>query len=286
MPVFNNAGALGTCLRALTGQTLPRREYELIIIDNGSTDDSSRVAGSFDAVRVAVEPAPGSYAARNRGLALARGRILAFTDSDCIPDPDWLARGVSHFTPESVWLIVAGHIAVQFVAPAAPTAVESYEGFTALRQERFVSAGGFGATANLWATREVFDRAGPFDASLKSGGDVEWCQRAVAAGCTLRYAAEVVVSHPARRTFRDLHRKVARTIGGAHDLKGRARLLGIDRPALADWVPPVRYAWTAMTSPSLPAIHRKLQVAGVMFFVRYAEAWERLRLRLGGTSRR
>lgn len=284
VPVFDNADPLRACLRALGAQVFPAGRFEVIVIDNGSADGSPRVAEAA-AVRVATELTPGSYAARNRGVSLARGQILAFTDSDCVPDPFWLARGVEHIRREP-GTVIAGHIELRVASPAAPTAVELYERFTALQQRRYVEEGGFGATANLFVTRSVFDRVGGFDASLKSGGDVEWCQRAVVAGCRLRYAEDVRVSHPARRTWADLHRKVVRTIGGAHDLKGRARLLGIGRRAVSDWIPPLRYAREAWRSPTLPVRSQKLQVIGVMFGVRYAEAIERLRLRLGGTSRR
>ncbi|HXW04151.1 MAG TPA: glycosyltransferase [Vicinamibacterales bacterium] len=285
VPVFNNAGPLRDCLRALREQTLASGQYEIIVVDNGSTDDSAAVARQHPDVRVVSEPRPGSYAARNRGVALARGRLLAFTDSDCRPDRDWLAAGTSAAS-ERPRLIVAGRVVIGCRDAARPTAVELYEAFTALDQRRFVEHGGFGATANLFVARDVFDRVGGFDPALRSGGDVEWCQRAVASGHTLRFAPDVRVSHPARRTLRELHEKVARTIGGAQALRGRARLLGIGRPAIADWIPPVRYAYTALRSPGLPRVRDKLRVAAVMLFVRYAEAFERLRLLTGGVPRR
>jgi glycosyltransferase involved in cell wall biosynthesis len=284
IPVFDAAGPLADCLRALALQTLERARFEVIVIDNGSSDRSRQAAAEAGAI-VVGESRPGSYAARNRGLSLTRADVVAFTDADCEPDPRWLERGLGHVQREPD-TVVAGRIAFRPSDRTRPTAVERYEQFTALQQRRFVEQGGFGATANLFVPRRVFDRVGLFDATLKSGGDVEWCQRATAAGYRLRYADEVTVSHPPRRTWRDLYRKVRRTIGGAHDLRGRARLLGIDRPLMADWVPPVRYALEAWRSPEIRGVGPKLQVIGVMCLVRYAEALERLRLRIGGTSRR
>ena len=286
VPVFNNAAPLRTCLAALEAQTLPRDRYEIIVVDNGSTDGTAADLDDRAGRRLVHERTPGSYAARNRGVAAARGQVFAFTDSDCVPAPDWLERGLAAVGDDLSPAVVAGHVDLFYGNPGQPTAVELYERLTALDQHRFVEHGGFGATANLFVPRQVFERAGPFDARLKSSGDVEWCQRAVSRGGVLRYVPDVRVSHPARRTFGELHRKVTRTIGGAYDARGKARLLGIDRPAIADWIPPIRYAWTALRNPMLPRRRDRLRAAGVMFFVRYAEAFERLRLRLGGTSQR
>lgn len=286
VPVFNNAAGLRECLRALEAQTIPRDRYEIIVVDNGSTDGTTSGLDDSPKRRVVVERTPGSYTARNRGVAAARGAVFAFTDSDCVPAKDWLERGLAAVQVDPSRAIVAGQIDLFYRDPCRPTAVELYERLTALDQRRFVAEGGFGATANLFVPREVFERAGPFDQRLKSSGDVEWCQRAVARGGALRYEPGVRVSHPARRTFGELRRKVARTIGGAHDVRGRARLLGIDRPAIADWIPPIRYAWAALRNPVLHRRRDRIRAAGVMFFVRYAEAFERMRLRVGGESRR
>ena len=286
VPVFNNAVPLRECLRALEAQTLPRDRYEIVVVDNGSTDGTAADLEDRPGRRVVLERTPGSYAARNRGVVAARGRVFAFTDSDCLAAKNWLERGLAALGDDLSPVIVAGRVDLFYQDPRHPTAVEVYERLTALDQHRFVEQGGFGATANLFVPRQVFERAGPFDGRLKSSGDVEWCQRAVSRGGVLRYVPDVRVSHPARRTLSELHRKVARTIGGAHDARGKARLLGIDRPAIADWIPPIRYAWTALWNPVLPRRRDRVRAAGVMFFVRYAEAFERLRLRLGGTSQR
>jgi glycosyltransferase involved in cell wall biosynthesis len=69
--------------------------FEIIAVDNASTEDLSGAVPADARIRLIVEPRLGSYAARNRGLSVAGGDILAFTDSDCIPDPDWLTEGVS-----------------------------------------------------------------------------------------------------------------------------------------------------------------------------------------------
>ena len=96
IPVHNGAHSLGACLGALESQTLARGdEFEVIVVDNGSTDELADTRRLFPGVRWLEEAAPGSYAARNRGLRQAAGEIIAFTDADCLPDAAWLRQGVA-----------------------------------------------------------------------------------------------------------------------------------------------------------------------------------------------
>ena len=80
VPVFNDEARLAGCLDALAMQTWPASHREVIVVDNGSVPPVALRAG---AARVIVERRPGSYAARNAGVAAAAGEILAFTDADC-----------------------------------------------------------------------------------------------------------------------------------------------------------------------------------------------------------
>src|SRR5688572_5665963 len=88
--VWNSPCQIRQCLAALERQTLPRDQFEILVVDNGSTDDTAAVAHAVPGVTVIEEARPGSYAARNRGLVAARGEYVAFTDADCLPAPDWL----------------------------------------------------------------------------------------------------------------------------------------------------------------------------------------------------
>src|SRR3546814_13107079 len=86
---------MGRCLDAVRAQSLPSEELEIIVVDNGSTDGTAEIARSVPGVIVLTDHRPGSYAARNRGLAHARGTYVAFTDADCRPASDWLAKALS-----------------------------------------------------------------------------------------------------------------------------------------------------------------------------------------------
>jgi glycosyltransferase involved in cell wall biosynthesis len=92
VPLFNGAQYLERCLRALLSQTCPADRYETIVVDNNSIDESASIVRNFDRVTLLHEPVQGSYAARNRGVGRSLGEIVAFTDPDCEPQPDWLEQ--------------------------------------------------------------------------------------------------------------------------------------------------------------------------------------------------
>lgn len=277
VPVWNDAGRLEECLHALDAQTYP--SLEVVVIDNSSAEPVGRVVARHPRARLVREARPGSYAARNAGLAHARGEVFAFTDADCIPGPDWVEKGAARLARGEGRSVVAGRIEVFPRAPLRPNAVEQYEALFALAQGEFVRRYKFGATANLFAPREAFDRAGPFLAEVKSGGDLEWGRRAAACGYVVEYAEEVCIRHPARSSLSQLYSKIVRVTGGLHDLK---RIKGpayveFDRGLLAELLPPVRALARTLREPSLRRRDR-LKVCAVVLFVRYVGAFEKLRL--------
>src|ERR1041385_8126335 len=100
IPVWNDPERLTKCLDALRKQTYPAHSYEIIVVDNGSAVPVDRVVASYGHARVVHEQRVGSYAARNSGLKVARGQVIAFTDADCLPAPDWIEKGVAHLKRE------------------------------------------------------------------------------------------------------------------------------------------------------------------------------------------
>jgi len=94
VPVYNDTSRLVLCLDALEHQSCPTERFEVVVVDNGPRPSLEPPIADFRQSRVGHEPRPGSYAARNRGTRSARGRILAFTDADCIPARNWIHTGV------------------------------------------------------------------------------------------------------------------------------------------------------------------------------------------------
>src|SRR4029453_5474412 len=93
VPVRDHADALADCLDALARQRHAPAS-EILVVDNGAPSDLRGLVARSPRARYAREVAPGSYTARNAGLRLARGEVIAFTDADCRPRDDWLARGL------------------------------------------------------------------------------------------------------------------------------------------------------------------------------------------------
>ncbi|HVG28910.1 MAG TPA: glycosyltransferase family 2 protein [Pyrinomonadaceae bacterium] len=281
VPVYNDSERLQLCLRALEGQTYPQHLYEIVVVDNGSDESPAPSVARPGRVRLCSETRPGSYAARNRGLSLARGEVIAFTDADCIPARDWIERGVARLSRSPACGLIAGRVEVFAEDRGSATAVELYEMVTYLQQKKHVEVDGFGATANLFTLRSVFERVGTFNGGMMSGGDVEWGHRVSALGYEMLYADDALVAHPARRTFGHLYRKVVRIAGGSHSLNGISSW-----SLLASFLPPVRYPLAIWRDPKLKSPRERGEAVGVALFVCYVQAWEKLRLALGGKARR
>ena len=278
IPVHNDADRLRFCLGALDEQTYPEERYEVLVIDNNSNPPLNETVAAFGRARCLHEPKPGSYAARNTGLAAARGDIIAFTDSDCIPAPDWLEAGVRCLAglPEGR-RVIGGRIELVPMDPARLTGAELYDLVFGLSQQTYVERERFAATANLLVSRAVMDAVGPFDADLQSGGDNEWGKRAFAGGHPLSYAGEVCVRHPTRSTFREMFAKIRRVTEGNCDLARKDR--GWRRRGwirLAKMLPSFRYSvWPALTAGSLTP-WMKVRLLGVIVVAHYYEYGIRL----------
>src|SRR5262249_8925142 len=87
---YNGAPTLAQCLRSL--MALDYSDYEVIVVDDGSTDETREVLGHFPDIRVIHQPNRGLSVARNVGLEAATGDVVAYTDSDCFADADWLTQ--------------------------------------------------------------------------------------------------------------------------------------------------------------------------------------------------
>jgi len=210
------------CLDALRRQSYPASSFEVIVVDNGCPRP---LPASRDPLLIVCrEHTVGSYAARNRGITTASGSILAFTDADCIPASDWIENAVQHLSSQPGCGLLAGRIEVVVPQDRPPNVIERVELATAFRQQSYVSQAQFGATANLFVRREIVERVGPFDPSLLSFGDREWCWRAHLAGYELEFARDVLVRHPARSSWAEYSRRLRRTTGGYYELLRSGRV--------------------------------------------------------------
>jgi glycosyltransferase involved in cell wall biosynthesis len=218
IPVLNDSERLNVCLEALENQGYPKSLYEVIIVDNGSEENIHELGTKFAQARVINETRPSSYAARNKGISISKGDIIAFTDSDCIPAQDWIERGVANLSKVPNCGLVAGKIDIFYKNPGKPTAVELYESVIAFPQKYFVEVMRFGATANVFTFKKVISHVGIFDDTLKSGGDTEWGERVFSSGYQLIYADDTCIAHPGRHSLKDLYKKHIRLAGAQYNL--------------------------------------------------------------------
>jgi GT2 family glycosyltransferase len=197
LPVLNARSQIEGLLQRLRQQEYPRDAWELVVVDNGSTDGTWEVLREIRDpwIRVVQETKRGPSAARNCGVRHARAHIVVFIDSDCVPQRNWLSQMVSVFGDRSIW--AAGGIVVS----APPESLT--EAFTAkqklLNQEDFFKPmrykPPFLLTANFAARRAVFGRVGGFDESLLVGEDADFCWRLLQAGGRLHLTPEAIVEH-------------------------------------------------------------------------------------------
>ena len=202
VPVRNGAKSLPPLLRSLFEQTIAQERYEVIVVDNDSSDGTAEVAASHGA-RVVEEPIANRSRARNRGAQAARTRLYAFTDADCVVHPGWLEAllGCADKAP-----LVAGE--VQLKVSDEPNAIERFELRWRFAQEAWVKQAGWAATANLLVHAEAFDAIDGFDPSWRHiGEDADFCLRARAAGYGLEYCHGAVVEHDGESELRPMLRR-------------------------------------------------------------------------------
>lgn len=214
IPVYNDSKRLRLTLTALEQQTYGKERFEVIVVDNGSDDGCQSLISKFPNVHFALEERVGSYFARNRGISLAKGEIVALTDSDVIPAPHWIESGVKALSDHPDAALAGGKIGVYTRFPQRKTLVDQYELICGFDHKFCVERAGFSMTANLFTYKRVFDEVGPFSGNLKSGGDFEWACRARAKGLGLVYADDALVNHYSRRSFSRLGKRHVRLMGG------------------------------------------------------------------------
>jgi GT2 family glycosyltransferase len=184
VPHFDDLANLDKCLSALERQTIPADQFEIVVADNNSTCGRGPVertiAGRAQLVTVSER---GAGPTRNGGASVARGEILAFTDSDCVPSPEWLAEGTAALADYD---FVGGRVTVSVADEGNVTPTEAFEKVFAFDFERYIKRKGFTGSGNLFVPRAIFNAVGGFGTGVSE--DVDWSRRAIAKGYRLGYA--------------------------------------------------------------------------------------------------
>jgi GT2 family glycosyltransferase len=223
VPHYQDLVSLDACLAALTAQTFPKDEYEIVVADNNSPVGIAAVEATIAGrARLTVATEKGAGPARNAGVLATTGELLAFTDCDCVPAPGWLAAGIAALVKAPV---IGGRMTVSMGSPKS--GAEAFESIFAFDNEDYVKRKGFTVTANLFCSRATFDAVGPFRTGVSE--DTEWCWRARDLGYPIAYAPDAVCSHPARPDWPSLVKKSGRILEESY-------LLAKSRGETAGWV--------------------------------------------------
>lgn len=203
VPVYNDERDIRECIESLLNLNYPRDEFEIIVVDNNSTDSTSNITKEYvPRVKYILELKSGSYSARNSGIRESKGDLIAFIDSDCKADKNWLINFVEHFKSDGDCRI--GCIGGRVVAFKPETVVEKHSVDFLDQSVHLNERYPFIATVNACYRRKTLIEAGLFDESFKSGGDVDLSWRITDSGYKLTYEPNAVVYHKFRSSFRDL----------------------------------------------------------------------------------
>ena len=219
VPVYNDPSGIRTTLDSLTTQT--HDDYEVLPVDNASTDDTADVIHAFaDDHPNLIHPleetdVQSSYAARNTGIERATGDVLLFLDADMWAPETWIEEMIGALESKDCDYLGC---AVEVVTSEDPTFPERYEAALAFPVETYLEDKQFAPTCALAVRRDVIDAVGPFDERLVSGGDREFGRRVHRAGFAQGFTDETTAYHPARDSIGVLLTK-AKRIG-----RGRAQV--------------------------------------------------------------
>lgn len=211
IPHLNQEAFLAECLQSIV--TGDRPPDEIIVVDNGSVVLPSKTCARFPNVTLLVESTPGPGPARNAGVAASTGDVVAFIDADCRAHRGWIAAICARMDDSSSG-ILGGDVRIGPVSEPHLTMLEAYESIYSFRMDLYIKKKGFSGTGNLAVRRTVLDTVGPFS-GIEIAEDKDWGNRALDHGYQTDFVPEMLVYHPARKTFAELFRKWDRQI--AHE---------------------------------------------------------------------
>jgi glucosyl-dolichyl phosphate glucuronosyltransferase len=219
IPTLNRAELLQPLLDSLLMQCADGIDYEILVVDNGSSDGTRALMEAYSAgdrrIRYVYEPRPGVSNARNAGILRARAAILAFVDDDVEAAPDWLSSLKRAFDEHPEADCIGGRVRPRWRTPRPPWLTSDHAGAIAVQDRpHLFTVGAHNAspcllTANFACRRSVFDEVGLFAPAFRRGQDRELQIRMWRAGKIGVYcpSVEVIVEPPADRLVKQYHRR-------------------------------------------------------------------------------
>jgi glycosyltransferase involved in cell wall biosynthesis len=205
IPTFNGASRVGNCLNSLLKQ-MPRRDVEILVVNDGSTDNTAEVVGGYAGVRLITQRNAGPAAARNRGALEARGTLLLFTDDDCVPLPDWLDAMIKPFGDPEVVASKGTYRTHQKTLAARFVQIEYEDRYRLMADLDCID---FIDTYSAAFRRNRFLEMAGYDTSfpVACAEDVELSYRMSARGWKMKFAPAAIVYHTHPDTLAEYLRK-------------------------------------------------------------------------------
>lgn len=193
VPAYNAADSISACLENLSHQSYPKDAYEIIVIDDGSTDRTADQVQNFN-VTYRHQVNQGPAAARNNGVRKAQGEIILFTDSDCVPDLDWIEKMVTPFQDPDVAGVKGAYKTKQKSLTARFAQAEFEDRYDLLKKSAWID---MVDTYSAAFRKDVFLSAGGFDKTfpVANNEDTDLSYRLVGEGHRLVFAPEARVYH-------------------------------------------------------------------------------------------
>jgi cellulose synthase/poly-beta-1,6-N-acetylglucosamine synthase-like glycosyltransferase len=194
-PAYNEEKTMWDCLHSLTNQTLSQDHYEVIVVDDGSTDGTLEIIKKFPEVVSVSQKNKGPAAARNNGVRRARGEIILFTDADCQPFENWLEEMVKPFEQNSEVVAAKGaYKTKQRELTARFVQIEYEDKYDRMKRLSNID---FIDTYSAGFRREIFLQAGGFSEDFPVAGaeDAELSFRLADKGCKMVFNPEAKVYH-------------------------------------------------------------------------------------------
>ena len=192
IPAYNAESTIGECLKALEKQSF--KDFEVIVIDDGSKDKTSEVAKGFKGVKVFSQKNAGPAKARNLGAKNAKGEIIIFTDSDCVPEKKWLEETLKPMKDPKIAGVQGTYKTSQKEIVARLIQLEIEQRHEKMAKKKYID---FMGTYSAAYRRKVFLELGGFDESFPkaSGEDAEFSFRVNEAGYKMIFNINAVVWH-------------------------------------------------------------------------------------------
>ena len=203
IPAYNASATIGECLQALEQQSVPRGEYEVIVVDDGSTDGTGEIASQHGAL-VLRQANSGPAEARNTGIAVAHGAMILFTDADCAPAPNWIAEMTAPLADARIAGVKGVYRTRQKNLLARFVQIEYEDRYDHTARQQYVD---FIDTYAAAYRRDVLLASGGFDPHIRVDEDQELSFRLAEAGHKMIFNPRAIVYHRHSESWRKYLRR-------------------------------------------------------------------------------